>query len=172
MCQSKRAPHLNAGVAGKQRHEVALHRLAAIQTGLCAHLQPASEWHAHLSRTSCRHDISCWCALQHIASVPAAMHEIEVAMGSSYGLHTAPADASRVDAVLQHQRMHGAHGQRDHILAVLAEGQRFLRRPVISWDCRSHGIQRCGSTPPASGLATSLGSSEQLSTLPTTECNV
>ena len=36
----EKAPHLDAGVAGEQRHEAAPHRLAAIQTGLRAHLQP------------------------------------------------------------------------------------------------------------------------------------
>lgn len=42
------------------------------------------------------------------------------------GQTAAPADTGGVYAVLQHQRLHGAHGQRHHILAVLAEGQRLL----------------------------------------------
>ena len=37
--------------------------------------------------------------------------------------------------MLEHQRLHGAHGQRHHVLAVLAEGQRFLhqQRAIDSW---------------------------------------
>ena len=82
----RQAPHLDAGVAGEQRHEVAPDWLAAVQTGLCAHLQPERWWQRRIQTDSCS-AMHCSSPRQHRPQVPCALRKHGPSCGADVLLH-------------------------------------------------------------------------------------